>query len=100
MKHQLTKLQLIRVSYFLSIRSYGDKSNEELLFLYGFTERSNAHDVLMVSPVGDPRDTLLQVTITGIKPLFCHLVAMRRHASRMIQSIFTLSLSVIVLSVI
>lgn len=30
--------------------SYGEKSNEELLFLYGFVERDNPHDALVLQP--------------------------------------------------
>eukprot|EP00873_Tetraselmis_striata_P037760 jgi/Tetstr1/458024/TSEL_044533.t1 len=37
--------------------SYGDKSNEELLFAYGFTEEGNPHDRLMVHCPVPPQDT-------------------------------------------
>lgn len=36
--------------------NYGDKSNEELLFLYGFAQEGNPHDVLMVAcPLPPPQ---------------------------------------------
>jgi hypothetical protein len=37
--------------------NYGDKSNEELLYLYGFALEGNAHDILMVGcPLPPPSD--------------------------------------------
>jgi hypothetical protein len=37
--------------------NYGDKSNEELLFLYGFAQEDNTHDVLMVAcPLPPPNE--------------------------------------------
>ena len=30
--------------------SYGDKPNEELLFIYGFVEKNNPHDALVLQP--------------------------------------------------
>jgi hypothetical protein len=37
--------------------SYGDKSNEELLFLYGFVEADNPHDALMLAcPLPPPAE--------------------------------------------
>jgi len=46
--------------------NYGDKSNEELLFLYGFVEENNPHDVLMVPcPLPPPSewDATLQARV-------------------------------------
>ncbi len=46
--------------------SYGDKSNEELLFLYGFTLPGNPHDRLMLHvplPRGDARDHALMARL-------------------------------------
>lgn len=46
--------------------NYGDKSNEELLFLYGFVEEDNSHDVLMVAcPLPPPAewDATLQARV-------------------------------------
>lgn len=30
--------------------SYGEKPNEELLFTYGFVEKNNPHDALVLQP--------------------------------------------------
>ena len=30
--------------------SYGDKTNEELLFVHGFADRDNPHDALVLQP--------------------------------------------------
>ena len=32
--------------------SYGDKTNEELLFVHGFADRDNPHDALVLQPLG------------------------------------------------
>lgn len=56
--------------------SYGDKSNEQLLMSYGFTQTSNINDVLMVKcPIAPPedRDEVLNARLEllqsrGLKP--------------------------------
>ena len=37
--------------------NYGDKSNEELLYLYGFAQEDNPHDIIMVAcPLPPPQE--------------------------------------------